>query len=244
MKITFLGSGDAFGSGGRLQTCILAETGRNSFLIDCGASSQIAMRKQRLDPNEIGTMLISHLHGDHFGGIPFFILDAQMISKRTVPLTIVGPVGTRHRIFDLMEVLFPGSSTTVRKFVVDIVELEPETPTVINGLDVTSYLVSHPSGAPSTALRVEAGGKIITYSGDTAWVDSLIPAARGADLFITECYFFDKKVKNHLDYQTLGEHLPELQVKRMILTHMGPEMLANLPALSCDWAEDGKVLEI
>ena len=244
MKITFLGSGDAFGSGGRMQTCILAESSQNNFLLDCGASSQIAIRKHQINPNEIGTILISHLHGDHFGGIPFFILDAQMISKRTLPLAIVGPAGTRQRIFDLMEIMFPGSSKTTQKFAVDIMELEPECPTRINGLCVTSYLVSHPSGSPSTALRVEADGKIITYSGDTEWVENLVPASKGADLFITEAYFFDKVVKNHLAYQTLMEHRHELGVKRLVLTHMGPNMLANLAGVSCDFAHDGKIIEI
>lgn len=244
MKITFLGSGDAFGSGGRLQTCILAESGKNKFLLDCGASSLIAIRRLEINPNEIATILISHLHGDHFGGIPFFILDAQMISKRTEPLTIVGPAGTRQRITDLMEVMFPGSSKTAQKFTLDILELGTQCPTRINGLDVTSYLVSHPSGSPSTALRVETGGQVLTYTGDTEWVESLVPASQGADLLISECYFFDKKVKNHLDYRTLTEHLQELRVKRMVLTHMGPEMLANLSNVSCDWAEDGKVIEI
>ncbi len=144
----------------------------------------------------------------------------------------------------MMEVMFPGSSKTVQKFAFDILELDPECPALVNRLQVTSYLVSHPSGAPSTALRVETGGKIITYSGDTEWVDTLVPAARGADLFITECYFFDKKVKNHLDYQTLGEQLPALGARRIVLTHMGPNMLANLAAVPCEWADDGKVIEI
>src|ERR1700722_15513884 len=42
MQVTFLGSGDAFGSGGRFNTCFLVEAAAASFLIDCGASSLIA----------------------------------------------------------------------------------------------------------------------------------------------------------------------------------------------------------
>jgi ribonuclease BN (tRNA processing enzyme) len=143
-----------------------------------------------------------------------------------------------------MEVMFPGSSKTSQKFALDILELDTECTTRINGLDVTSYLVSHPSGSPSTSLRVNTDGKIITYTGDTEWVESLVSASKGADLLISEAYFFDKKIKNHLDYQTLMEHLKELQVKRVVLTHMGSNMLANLEAISCDYAEDGKAIEI
>lgn len=87
VRIRFLGSGDAFGSGGRLQTCIHVEGGGTQFLVDCGASSLIAMKRVGVDPTSIDVALITHLHGDHFGGLPFLILDAQF-SRRSRPLTI------------------------------------------------------------------------------------------------------------------------------------------------------------
>ena len=77
MRIQFLGSGDAFGSGGRLQTCILMESPGFTCLIDCGASSLIALKRANVDPNNVDAILVTHLHGDHFGGIPFLILDGQ-----------------------------------------------------------------------------------------------------------------------------------------------------------------------
>ena len=70
MHLDFLGTGDAFGSGGRFNTCFLVERSEASLLIDCGASSLIAMRRFGVDPNSIAAILISHLHGDHFGGLP------------------------------------------------------------------------------------------------------------------------------------------------------------------------------
>jgi ribonuclease BN (tRNA processing enzyme) len=88
MRVKFLGSGDAFGSGGRLNTCFLVDRGEANFLIDCGASAMISIRRFNMDPNSVETILLSHLHGDHFGGLPFFILDAQLISKRTAPLSL------------------------------------------------------------------------------------------------------------------------------------------------------------
>ena len=76
MRVRVVGSGDAFGSGGRFQTCIAVtdDSGaRPRVLLDCGATSLTAMRQQQLDPNEIDTVLVSHLHGDHFGGVPFLV---------------------------------------------------------------------------------------------------------------------------------------------------------------------------
>ena len=240
----FLGSGDAFGSGGRLHTCIQVSSEEATFLIDCGASSLIAMKRFGVDPSSIDAVLVTHLHGDHFGGIPFFVLDAQLVSRRTRPLTVAGPPGLESRVYDSMEALFPGTSQVRRRFELGFVELPEGEATGIGTLTVTSYGVVHPSGAPACALRVECGGKVISYSGDTEWTDSLLSAARDADLFVCEAYFFEKKIPYHLDYRTLMEHRSELGCRRLILTHMSEDMLGRLGDIETERAEDGKSLSL
>ncbi len=244
IQIRFLGSGDAFGSGGRLQTCICIKATTSTFLVDCGASSLIALRRYGVAPNDIDMILLSHLHGDHFGGIPFFVLDAQLISKRDRSLIIVGPPGTQRRVVEAMEIFFPGSSQVQRKFSLDLREFAFNRPQTLGEVIVTPYRVHHPSGDPSLALRIECNGKIITYSGDTEWTETLVPAARGADLLIAEAYFFEKKVKFHLDFHTLMAHLDELRPKRLIVTHMSEDMLTRLEQIHCECAEDGKLIEV
>jgi ribonuclease BN (tRNA processing enzyme) len=105
------------------------------------------MRRFEIIPNEISTIVLSHLHGDHFGGIPFFILDAQLVSKRDQELTIAGPVGTQARIEEAMEVFFPGSSGTDWRYETSFVELAPGYSKSLDELTVTGYPVNHPSGA-------------------------------------------------------------------------------------------------
>ncbi|MFQ6022804.1 MAG: MBL fold metallo-hydrolase [Acidiferrobacterales bacterium] len=244
MQLRFLGSGDAFGSGGRFNTCMLVTTSATAFLIDCGASSLIAMRHFNVDPNTIDTILISHLHGDHFGGLPFMILDAQLVSKRTQPLTVAGPPGMQKRLVTAMECFFPGSSGIQRKFEVRVLELQPEVPSQLNGIAVTPYVVQHYSGAPPFALRIQCEGKVIAYSGDTEWTENLVSAAHEADLFIAEAYFFEKQVKYHLNFRTLQKHLNKVRPKRLILTHMSQDMLGRLEDIDYETAEDGKIIEI
>jgi len=244
IQVRFLGSGDAFGSGGRLQTCICIKATTSTFLVDCGASSMIALRRFGVATNDIEMILLTHLHGDHFGGIPFFVLDAQLISKRSRPLVIAGPLGTQRRVREAMEIFFPGSSKVQQSFALDIRELAFERPQSLGNVNVMAYCVQHPAGDPSLALRMECQGKIITYTGDTEWTETLLKASRGADLLIAEAYFFEKQVKYHLDFQTLMAHLDELQPKRLIVTHMSEDMLSRCEKISCECAEDGKLIEV
>jgi ribonuclease BN (tRNA processing enzyme) len=241
VQLQFLGSGDAFGSGGRFQTCFLLRGGGGNMLIDCGASSLIALKRAAVDPEGIGWVLLSHLHLDHFGGVPFLILDGQF-SRRTRPLIVAGPPGLQTRMAEAMEVCFPGSTRVTRRFSTELVELPERLSTPVGPARVTPFVVAHASGAPSYALRVEYGGKVIAYSGDTEWTDALLDAACGADVFICESYFFDKQIKFHLDYQTLRAHRDRIECRRIILTHMGPEMLGRLGEVEFECAEDGKII--
>jgi ribonuclease BN (tRNA processing enzyme) len=243
VSVMFLGSGDAFGSGGRFQTCLLVEAAKHRFLLDCGASSLIPMKKRGVPPSTIGTILVTHLHGDHFGGIPFFILDAQF-SRRDAPLVIAGPPGLRTRVRDAMEVLFPKSSETRQRFPLEFIDLPPERPSQIGPLRVTPYPVVHFCGAPPYALRIECVGRTIAYSGDTEWTDRLLDAAAEADLFICEAYFFEKKVRFHLDCQTLAAKREALRCKRLVVTHMSGDMLARAHEVDVECAYDGMVITL
>jgi ribonuclease BN (tRNA processing enzyme) len=168
MELRVLGCGDAFGSGGRFNTCFHVETSATRFLIDCGASALIAMRRFGVEPNGVETVFLTHLHGDHFGSLPFLILDAQLVSGRTAPLTIAGPPGLRERQPALMEAMFPGSSTVERRFALHLVEIAPETPIEVNRVVLTAFPVRHPAGGPSFALRLTCEGKVRVHAQGSA----------------------------------------------------------------------------
>lgn len=244
LEVQFVGSGDAFGSGGRLQTCIHVRDDHFGFLLDCGTSSLIGMRRLRVDPNAIGAILLTHLHGDHFGGIPFFLLDAQLISRRERPLLIAGPRGLEQRIRDAQEVLFPGSSQVELPFDVRFIELREGEPTAVGPVQVAAFPVVHFSGGPSLAVRTTYGGKTIAYSGDTEWTATLVDAAKGADLFICESYFYEKKIRFHLDYATLRARVSDLGCERIMLAHMSGDMLVHADDVELEAACDGMTLEL
>lgn len=227
MKLTIVGSGDAFGSGGRLQTCYHVATGDGELLLDCGATALIGLNRLGLDPNRIGTILISHLHGDHFAGLVWWMLHAVHVAKRTEPLLIAGPAGIEARYVAAAEALFPGAAATKRRFDLRFAEFEPEQPMTIGAVRVVPFEVRHPSGAPPYALRLEADGRTLAFSGDTEWVDGLERAAAGADLFLCECYSFDGTPRYHMSWRVIEENLDRIAARRVLLTHMSTTMLAN-----------------
>ncbi len=244
MKFHFIGCGDAFGTGGRFNTCFRVEHSGGAFLIDCGASSMVAIRKAGVDPNSIDAIFITHLHGDHFAGLPFFLLDAQLYSKRTKPLTVAGPYGLEERLMQAREVLFPGSSETRLKFEVRLVEIAPGESREVRGIGVSAHPMRHPCGAPPLGLRLSVDGRTVAYTGDTEWNEDIIALGREADLFVVECLFHEKVVPHHLSYTTIRKNLERIGARRVVLTHFGPEMMANRHLASEELAEDGKVIEL
>jgi ribonuclease BN (tRNA processing enzyme) len=244
MQLQFVGCGDALGSGGRFNTCFHVTGEGVNFLIDCGASSLPALKRLAIARDEIDLILITHFHGDHFAGLPFLLLDAQF-TRRVRPLVIAGPEGIEARLTQVMEALFENSSKTKQRFELSVVALKPKETRTFGATTVTPYPVVHgDSGGPFLAYRIEAEGRVIAYSADTEWTDTLIPAARDADLFIAEAYYYDRTVKNHLSLKTLEANLAEINPKRLILTHMSDDMLGRLGTLTHTAASDGMIIEL
>jgi len=247
MQLTVIGCGDAFGAGGSLQTSFLVRAPASIFLIDCGVTTLIGMRRLGLQPNDIDTVFVSHLHGDHFGGLPWLLVDAIYASARTRPLTVTGPKGIAARFVIAAEALYPGITTIERKFELTFLEYEERTPLKAGGVTVTPFEVHHPSGAPPYALRFSLDGKVLSFTGDTGWVEALCEVARGADLFISECFQYDVSLPIHLDYKTIDANYERLGAKSVLLTHMGQAMLAavgNVDTSRYLIAHDGLVLDL
>lgn len=242
VTLRFLVSGDAFGDGGRFQACLLLEGGPAPLMLDCGATSLDAMKHAGVDPSSTGFVAITHLHGDHFGGIPFPVLDGQF-NRRDLALVVAGPAGTKTRVLATMEALFPGSSTVERRFPLEFIELVARITVTVGPATVTPFEALHASGAPSLLLRVDYAGKVIGYSGDTERTAALVEVARDADLFVCEAYHAERAIRFHMNYPAIVANRARLGARRVLLTHIGPTVLA-LPETAFERAYDGLVVEL
>jgi ribonuclease BN (tRNA processing enzyme) len=242
LRVTFIGSGSAFADGGRSHACIHVTAPGVSLLLDCGGSSLPAIRRE-VDAEAIDAIAISHLHGDHFGGIPYLLIE-QHFAGRTAPLVIGGPRALGDRLRALESSLYPDFFRktklhfTVREIVLSAEETE------FGGALVSALPVKHVAESDPHGLRVRVGDKVIAYSGDATWSDDLARVAKGADLFICDATFFDRDDPSHISYRTLMSHRAQLDCKRIVLTHLGAETLARIGELEVDHAVDGMGLVV
>jgi len=244
VTVTFVGSGDAFGAGGRFQTCIMVDAPETRFVIDFGASSLIALNQLGIEHNSIDTVVLTHIHGDHCGGIPFLLLDAMLGARRATPLTIAGPRETEAKLAQVNEALMPGMSVMTPKFELDYVEIDVLRETQVGDLKITTFPAAHTGETNPTSVRVEVAGKVISYTGDSAWTKHMPALAEDADLFICECYFYEKPIRFHMNYPDIREHWDELKAKRTILTHFSREMMQHKDTVPEECVYDGLVVEL
>ncbi len=242
VRVTFLGSGNAFADGGRSNACIHVGAPGVSLLLDCGGSALPAI-KRAMDPVTVDGIAVTHLHGDHFGGIPYLVIE-QHFAGRDRELVVSGPAGLAARVAMAELALYPDFFTKTEVRFPVRTEILSEKETRVGGAMVSAFPVQHVPTSEPHGLRVRAVGTLIAYSGDATWSEDLVRLAKGADLFICDSSFFDTQDDAHVSYRTLMAHRGELDCGRIVLTHLGAETLAHLNELELEYAVDGTTVDL
>jgi len=247
MELTVIGCGDAFGSGSRYNSCYLLDTTQGRLMFDCGSTSPHALKRAGVRVSTIDAVVISHCHGDHFGGLPALLLERMFVDQAEKPLEILGPPGIQKRFEDLMECVYPGILQVPMPFEILFRELYPGFASEWRGLLIEAFEVNHYSGSPSLALSLREEEKQFSFSGDSGFCRGVIEAGRGSDLYLVECSTYSTRVDMHLDYLTLSSKFSAIGAKLYVLTHMSDEMIDALDHIDkslCIAAEDGMKVTI
>src|SRR5262249_8292853 len=244
MRVTVLGSGDAYGSGGRAHSAYLVEAPGCSLLLDCGPSVLQTLKRTGHDSTAIDFALLSHLHGDHFGGLPFLFLEYRYENPRTRPFAIFGPPDTERRGRPLWAALSEHTAREPLPFALRYQEMAPGKPVEVSGVRVVPFAVAHVSDLVCLGYRIEAGGRTLVYSGDASWSDEFLTQARGADLFLCDSSTYGTRLSIHNSYPEIAARARDLGCRRLVLTHLGCEPLRHLEELSLECARDGMILDL
>ncbi len=244
MRVITLGTGDAFGSAGRLHSAVVVQAGNSTALVDCGPCILPALHRSRIPPEDIDFILITHLHGDHVGGVPMLLLDYQYRSRRKRPLVIIGSALCPARLEALTETMFAEVTKKRRHFPVVYKTIRPGRPITIRGMRIHAYRMKHIDREPCLGYRIEHRRKVLALTGDTTWCDSIPAMSQGAGLLVSECTDFDRRTPVHLSYTQLREHQAEIAAKRIVLTHVGADLLKNRARVRFHIARDGECFDI
>ena len=245
--VTVLGSADAFNAAGRGNACYLVEDAEGAFCVDFGPTALMALKACRFAPNDLDAVFLTHLHGDHFGGLQQLFIDAQFCSNRRRPLTIGGPVGTAKRV-EAMYKLAYGKSGGKRSYATRYLEWAPGDVGLAVGRRIRTFRAAHMGPRDGAlCLRIKSGQRVLAFSGDTGWTDALPELAKGADLFVCECTEDQDNLLTHLSWDVLAPRFPHLEARRILLTHLSEPMrrkLSQLAAPRVQFAEDGMVIRL
>ncbi len=245
VTVTLLGTGDAFASFGRSQSGYLIDAPGGRILMEAGPGLMPALKSNAVAPDSFDLVLISHLHGDHFAGLPFLILDYMWETPRKKLLTIAGPPRLEQRTWLLMRTMFPHFELDKIKRKLKFVVLEPGSSTRLGKFKVRAIRSPHTKPDISLSLRIDGGGKSIVFSGDSGWNDELVELSAGADLFLCECTYYESTELNfHLNYPLLAANRDKFKVRRMVLTHLGREVLSRADEIVLEMGYDGMKIEI
>jgi len=245
VTVTLLGTGDAFASNGRAQAGYLIDAPAGRVLLEAGPGLLAALKQNGVPTDSFDLLLISHLHGDHYGGLPFLILEYMWETQRKRALTIAGPRQLEERTWRLMRTMFPHFELDKIKHKLKFVVLEPGTTTRLGKFSVAAIRSPHTKPDISLSLRVNGGGKSIVFSGDTGWNDQLVKLSEGADLFLCECTYYESaQLTFHLNYPLLAANRDKFKVRRMVLTHLGREVLNRENEVAIKMGFDGMKIEI
>jgi ribonuclease BN (tRNA processing enzyme) len=244
VNVLFLGTGDAFGTGGRNPISILVEAEDTGVLLDCGPSALRMLKQLGRSAAGIDLVFISHHHGDHFSGLPFLLLEFQRASRRR-PLTVVGPPGTRPIVEQLTSLLFPGLAERPAGYELAFREIEPGETVDWGSLRATAFRVAHFPRGIALGYRLRFHDRTVVYSGDTEWTEELGRQSQGADLFICECSSFTEKIEYHMSYRELEAHRDAIGARRTLLLHVGDDVLRRRAELvGFELADDGQEVRL
>jgi ribonuclease BN (tRNA processing enzyme) len=245
VTLTILGTGDAFASGGRAQAGYLLEAAGKRILLEAGPGVLTEMKRHGIDADSLDAIIISHLHGDHFSGLPFLFLEYMWERPRKHPVIIAGPKNLEKRTWILMRAMFSRFNLKKLQTKVKWIVLEPGKSAKIAGLKVSTIRSPHTKPDISLSIKIAADGKTFVFSGDSGWNDELVHFSAGANLLLCECTYYESDhLRFHMNYPELKRNRDRFDVQRMILTHLGRETINHTREIEIEMGFDGMKLEI
>jgi len=221
MDLTFLGSGNAFASGGRYWSSFLVD---NKYLFDAPPTLLPHLKQLGISLPDIEVVFISHHHGDHFIGLPFLLLEYVYMTPRTQDLYIVGPPGVERWMEDFADRCYPDITRDAgyKRRYLDAV---PHKDLTAGSVRFRAVPMNHVKDSMQAfGYRAAINGKTLAYTGDTMFCEEVFELADGADVLVVDCTYSDGSGPEHMgldDIKVIRQRISPHTT--MVLTHLNGE---------------------
>lgn len=237
MDLQVLGSSDAFNGAGRCHSAYVLKDGdAPAIAIDFGATTLYALHRAGLVGTDLAAVVITHLHGDHYGGLPFLLLDGMYHDVRSEPLALVGAVGLEERLGRLFEALYCDVAQRERPYETSFTEMQPGQTHHLHGYRIDAFEALHmdPPDMPLCVRITGPSGKVVAFSGDTEVCDGLRAASKDADLLVAECTGLRPPCGRHLAWTDWRQIFTQAGTQRILLSHLSREVRDAIDDLRAD----------
>jgi ribonuclease Z len=251
IKLTILGSGTALPMARRASPAHLIETEDAALLLDCGSGATTGLARAGVGVDRLAGVALTHLHPDHVADLVplLFALHLPRAPRRVEDLRLWGPAGVASHLAALRGVY--GRWIQPREVAVQVRELVDQETLAVGALRITAHRVTHAES--SLAYRIQSGGAVLCYSGDSGPCAALEEAARDVDLLLCECAALEEeRSEDHLSASDVGRLAAASSCREVILTHLYDHVVASDPLARVRalysgpvrLAEDGMVVEL
>ena len=220
MELTVLGSGGTWPRPSGATSGYLVRHDGFNLWVDAG-SGTFARLQEHIGIPDIDALLITHGHPDHFVDIyPFFYARHYGgLGERGMPL--VAP----EDFWGHMSGLISEDGVDVAADAFDVRGTAPGADFELGPFRIRSYEMTH-IGVQSLGYRIEAGGKVLSYTGDSGPCQEVVELARDADLFLCEATWEhdDGLLPFHMSARQAGEHAARAGADTLVITHIWPTL--------------------
>jgi ribonuclease BN (tRNA processing enzyme) len=238
VKVTVLGSAGSHPGNGRACASYLVSAGDHHLLLDCGNGS-VANLLDAVDPAALDGIIISHLHPDHFVDLYGLHYALRFHPTGAKKVDVYAPAGARKLMTSLL--IGDSADSFVNHLPLHVVaagerhELGP--------FEVELFAAYHP--IETLASRIVVDGRIVAYSGDSAFTRDLVTCALDADLFICDSTWVSRDAPFpegvHMTGTEAGTLAADASVERLMITHVFPQREPEQVAADAETVYDGIV---
>jgi len=222
LRVTLLGTGDPQPIIERFGPSILVQAGGQSLLFFAGRGCIKRLRQINLPYDKIDALFLTHLHSDHIVGLPDLWLTGWLLSNRSDPLKVFGPIGTGDMVMHLQKAFafdikmrIEDDKASANGSKLSVTEIQQGVIYEKGGVRVIAFEVDHAPVKPAFGFRIGYKGHSVVLSGDTRYSDNLVRFASGTDMLVHEVVVApDRLRKSDPKYPILAHHTtPEQAAK-------------------------------